>query len=256
MSTSDKDLPLWLRPEPGRRRPRFTRETIANAALAIADAEGFEAVSMRRIADALDAGTMTLYHYVRTKAELVALMDDALMGEVVLPDDELPKGWREALTAIARRTRDVFRRHPWALVSMRGAVPGPNSARHFEQSLAALSRTSFDRRTKLELLALVDDFVFGHILRSSERQPSSSPDPDAQMAAVRAWAARQYESGAFPHTRAFFGRTSAEKAVAEVTGSDDEEGRFERGLAMLLYGVTRRHRPSPRARRATGKRAE
>jgi len=255
VSTPEDGLPIWLRREPGDRKPRFTRETIARAALAIADAEGFEAVSMRRLAESLGAGTMTLYHYVRTKAELVALMDDALMGEVVLPGDELPKGWREALTAIARRTRDVFRRHPWALVSMRGAVPGPNSARHFEQSLAALSRTSFDRRTTLELLALVDDFVFGHTLRSAERQPSSAAEPDARMvAAMRAWATRQYDSGAFPHTLALFGRMSAEKAVAEATGADDEEGRFERGLATLLDGVTRRHRPGPAARRARGKR--
>src|SRR4029450_4409714 len=89
-------------------------------------------------------------------------MDDALMGKILLPEGALPNDWRAALTAIARRTRDVFRRHPWARLSMRGAPPGPNGARHFEQCLAALSRTSFDRRTKLELLALVDDFVFGH----------------------------------------------------------------------------------------------
>src|SRR5215207_5547112 len=69
------DMPIWARPEPGERRPAHTREKIAETAIAIADAEGFEAVSMRRIAAELGAGTMTLYHYVRTKDELVALMD-------------------------------------------------------------------------------------------------------------------------------------------------------------------------------------
>ena len=239
-----------MRPAPGDRKPRFTREAIAGAALAIADRDGFEAVSMRRIADNLGAGTMTLYHYVRTKSDLVALMDDALMGEILLPEDALPKDWRRALTAIARRTRDVFRRHPWALLSMQGAVPGPNSARHFEQCLAALSRTSLDRRTKLELLALVDDFVFGHALRTAEARSTFQKEPEAEvLAAIRKWVGEQYESGAFPHTLTFFGRVPAERIVAEVAGLDDEEGRFERGLATLLDGVVKDRRRPKRTRR-------
>src|SRR6185436_15098966 len=96
---------IWERPEPGARRPRYTREQIARTALAIADAEGFEAVSMRRVASELGAGTMTLYHYVRNKDELIELMDDAMMSELIVPDDEMPSDWREALTAIARRSR-------------------------------------------------------------------------------------------------------------------------------------------------------
>ena len=63
-SRSAGESPIWARPEPGERRARRAREQIAQAAIAIADAEGFEAVSMRRIAAELGAGTMTLYHYV------------------------------------------------------------------------------------------------------------------------------------------------------------------------------------------------
>ena len=114
MSKTDH-LPIWLRPEPAERKPRLTRDKIALAALFIADRAGFEAVSMREVASQLGAGTMTLYHYVRTKDDLVALMDDALMAEVLVPERELPKGWREQLAAIARRTRAVYTRHPWAL---------------------------------------------------------------------------------------------------------------------------------------------
>ena len=88
--------PIWARPEPGARRARFTREQIAEAALAVADKDGFDAVSMRRVASELGAGTMTLYHYVQTKDELVALMDNAIMGELLVPDDELSTDWREA----------------------------------------------------------------------------------------------------------------------------------------------------------------
>ncbi|MBX5483044.1 MAG: helix-turn-helix transcriptional regulator [Myxococcaceae bacterium] len=112
LSKRSDEGPIWARPDPGARQPRFTRQRIAAAALEIADKEGFEAVSMRRIADALGAGTMTLYHYVRTKDELVALLDDALMAEILVPEDELSDHWQEALTTIARRTRKVFIRHP------------------------------------------------------------------------------------------------------------------------------------------------
>jgi AcrR family transcriptional regulator len=86
------------------RPPRFTRERLAQVAFEIADREGFGAVSMRRVAQELGAGTMTLYGYVRTKDELVALMDDHLMGELLVSEDELARPWREALTAVLRRT--------------------------------------------------------------------------------------------------------------------------------------------------------
>lgn len=251
MSNTRVNLPIWMRPEPGGRKRRLTRQAIAEAALAIADAEGFEAVSMRRIAQRLGTGTMTLYHYVWTKTELVALMDDALMAEIVLPDRIHPKGWRNALTVIARRTRDVFRRHPWALLSMQGTPPGPNSALHFEQCLAALSRTSFDRRTKLELLGSIDDFVFGHALRAAESGSSMRKefDPDV-VAAIQEWTFKQYASGAFPHTKAFFGVATPEQAIAEVAGFVDDEQRFERGLATLLDGAVKQRRRGARARRA------
>src|SRR4029453_10963234 len=106
--------PIWMRPEPGSRRLRYSRQQIAQTALAIADAEGIQAVTMRRLAAELGAGTMTLYHYVRSKDDLVALMEDAIMGELLVPDDQLPTDWRQALTAIAPRTRATFPRHPRA----------------------------------------------------------------------------------------------------------------------------------------------
>ena len=99
-----------------RTKARLSRQKIAAVALAIADQEGFEAVSMRRVAEELKVGTMSLYYYVKTKDDLIRAMDDALMGEALLPS--LPKGWRRALLAIAKRTHAIFIRHPWALVAM------------------------------------------------------------------------------------------------------------------------------------------
>lgn len=244
---------LWLRPEAARRQPRFTREMIAEAALAIADAKGFEAVSMRRIAAKLGAGTMTLYHYVRTKDDLVALMDDALLGEVLLPKDALPAGWRAALTAIARRTRAVFQRHPWALLSLRGAVPGPNGMRHFEQCLAALSTTTLDRAGKLALLALVDDFVFGHVLRADEAHLRERAGDARMAAAFMAYAKRQMQTGQFPETEALFRDVEPDKVSDLVTGADRESERFDIGLAALLDGAETRMRIKDSAARPAAK---
>jgi len=198
-----------------RKRLQLSREKIAASALAIADAEGFEAVSMRRVAQELGVGTMSLYYYVTTKDDLVAVMDDALMGEVLLPS--LPKGWKRTITEIARRTRSVFLRHPWALVSMLSAPPGLNAMRHMEQCLEALAGTSMTEEQKLTLLAMVDDFVFGYALR--EAAGGAAVDTE--------FAAAQMATGAFPQLAETF------KGGRVCTTKD----RFEAGLRLLLGGA-------------------
>src|SRR3954465_7634604 len=112
--------PIWTRPAPGTRQPKLTREQIAEAALAIADSEGFSEVSMRRVAAALDVGTMTLYYYVKTKDDLITLMDEAIGAELLIPPGELPRGWRAAISRIAHVSRAAFARHPWALHALQG----------------------------------------------------------------------------------------------------------------------------------------
>ncbi|HJT69507.1 MAG TPA: TetR/AcrR family transcriptional regulator C-terminal domain-containing protein [Terriglobales bacterium] len=173
---------------------QLNKEGIVAAALAIADEEGFAAVSMRRVAQELGVGTMSLYYYAKSKAELIAAMDDALMAEVLVPI--LPKDWRDALTAIARRTRDVFVRHPWALLSMQPAPPGENAMFHMEQCLEALAETSMTTEEKLTLLALVDDFVFGYTLRET----ADEPVVDIEAAKKR------LATGVFPHLTKAFGK--------------------------------------------------
>lgn len=192
-------------------------EKIAATALAIADKEGFAAVSMRRVAQELDVGTMSLYYYVRTKAELIAAMDDALMAQIVAP--KLPKDWRRALTVIARRTRDVFIHHPWALASMQSAPLGVNALRHIEQCFQVLSETGMTTEQKLTLLTLVDDFVFGYALRESGGNHGADAD----------FARRQLATGAFPHLREAFAKQLALP----------KRDRFRLGLEVLLDAATR-----------------
>ena len=80
---------------------------------------------MRRVAAELQINPMSLYHYIGGKDDLAALMDDALMAETIVPDEELPADWREAVIAIARRTRAVFLRHRWVLAALHGTARPP-----------------------------------------------------------------------------------------------------------------------------------
>ena len=196
-----------------RQKSRLSRKKIATVALAIADEEGFEAVSMRRVAQELKVGTMSLYYYVKTKDDLIAVMDDALMGEALLPS--LPKDWKRAMMQIARRTHAVFMRHPWALVSMMSAPPGLNAMRHMEQCLEALDETSMTAKQKIALLAMIDDFVFGHALRGAATHATI----DMERTATTLLA-----TGDFPR-------------LAEAFGGgrhDAHQDHFERGVRALL----------------------
>jgi AcrR family transcriptional regulator len=173
---------------------------------------------MRRIALELGVGTMSLYYYVKTKADLLAAMDDVLMGEILLPS--VPANWRKALTQIALKTRAVFLRHPWALSSMLAAPPGINAMRHEEQCLEALARTRMTAAEKLTLLAMIDDFVFGYALREAGHDPNMDVS----------FAKSQLASGAFPQLVKVFGK-------GRLPAGPD---RFQRGLRVLLDSVSHR----------------
>jgi Transcriptional regulator len=243
MTSGESGELIWTRPEPGSRRPRFTRDQIAATALAIADTEGFSAVSMRRIAAELGAGTMTLYYYVRTKDELVALMDDAIMAEVLIPPEELPAHWYDALTAVATRTWEVLMRHPWALHALQNAPRGPNSMRHFEQSLAAVAGTGLDASEKLRLITLVDDYVRGNVLRCGELRAGREGGSAEAAEEFQRYAAAQLATGEFPHTAALFGDLAGEDpeaAYSSLMGGMSDRDVFRSGLALLLRGAADR----------------
>jgi AcrR family transcriptional regulator len=233
-----KAEPIWVRPEPGSRRPSLSRELIARTAMRLADEEGLKAVSMRRIAEALGVGTMTLYHYVRTKDDLYALMDDAMMAELVLDDDELPAGdWRAALTAIATRSRDVQRRHPWVLEALGGLTNriGPHGMRHFEQSLAATADTGLDREGRLDLVGFVDEYVFGYSVRAVLDAEAAD---SGWFEHVSEYVEAQLETGEFPHIAGLFEEGEDRRETwRRLEALQEDESRFQRGLDRLLDGV-------------------
>jgi AcrR family transcriptional regulator len=224
---------VWFRQEPVSRRPAHTRADIARAAVEIADSEGFDAVSMRRVAQRLGAGTMTLYHYVRNKDELITLMSDAVMAEVVVPEGELADDWRTALTQIATRTRDIFATHHWIFERMGDGRPGPSGMRHFEQSLQAVASLGLDRQETFELIGLVDDYVFGFSLREiQEREEHDRGWPPEVLDFLN----RELASGDYPLISEFLG-PDVEESIDFVMDFLAQPGRFERGLARLLDGI-------------------
>jgi len=234
---------IWSRPEPGTRRPAHTRESIARAAISIADAEGYEALSMRRVAAELKAGTMTLYHYVRTKDELLALVDNAVMGELLIPPDEVPDGWRAGMREIAHRTRATFVRHPWIVEMPKNIDSGPNGSLHFEQSLAVMSRTGLPVDECLELVVLVDDYVFGYIQRFTPIDALAGESPEELVERFADDAASRLaglDVDAFPHLRALFPSGSERDAFVRLIRLTLDPDRFERGLGLLLDGIERR----------------
>jgi AcrR family transcriptional regulator len=215
------------------RPPRFSRERLAQVAFEIADREGFDAVSMRRVAQELGAGTMTLYNYVRTKDELVALMDDQLMGELLVSEQELAQPWRDAFTAILRRTYRLRVQHPWSLTAMQNAGMGRNALRHAEQALTALEGSPFSDEQKLTVMGIADSFVDGHALHRAEVTAERSPG--ASLGDHLSTASELIESGPYPRMRRNL--AVVEGWWPEAAAWMDET--FERGLAALIEGLVR-----------------
>lgn len=214
------------------RRTRVGREEIAAAAVRIADEEGFDALSMRRLAGELDVGTMTLYHYIRGKDDLLAIVNDAVMGELIVPDGELPDDWREALMAIARRSRDVIQRHPWSLDLRDDPTPGPNGTRHYDQTMQAVLPLGLPLPQLFELVSAVDEYVFGHcIVERANYFDQQSTDGD-----VIDYMSHLVATGDYPALAVIVERCGVDGVIGTLTGLARDSQRFERNLGRLLDG--------------------
>ncbi|MFE2865216.1 TetR/AcrR family transcriptional regulator [Embleya sp. NPDC059259] len=213
-------------------KPALTLDRIVTAAIAVADAEGLEAVSMRRVAAEIGSGTMSLYRYVPGKAELIDLMVD----KVNAPGDcaEFPpgSGWRNALEQVARGIWQMYNRHPWLLgVDQARPVLGPNSLLALELTLAAIGDAALSDREKMTILSIIDGGYVSGMARThfntvhAEQRTGVS---DEQF-----WAAQApllnaaMTSGRYPRLA----------ALAEDSFTQDGEAVFEFGLRLLLDGL-------------------
>src|SRR6516164_2679231 len=148
---------IWMRPEHAAtgRPARRSREEITAAALAIADRDGLDAVSMRRVAADLGTGAASLYRYLQTRDDLLDLMIDAAGAEYAFT---APTGdWLTDLLDIGEQARAIMRRHPWLppLLTTR-PVLGPNGLVLLEHGLEALAPHPAATAAKLEALALLN----------------------------------------------------------------------------------------------------
>jgi AcrR family transcriptional regulator len=209
--------------------------------MAVADAEGVEAISMRRIARELGAGVMSLYWHVASKEELQDLMLESVEAEIRLPE---PSGdWRADMRTFARNTRAALLRHQWA-VDFGGFRPpsGPNDARNAERVFAILDGLGLDARMTVMVTMAVGTYVIGAVLRETqemrfqrETDQAMAGMTEEEIAAVREeFAQRILGSGQYPHIACFI------EEDVDPDSPDTRDERFEFGLDCLLDGIAAR----------------
>lgn len=226
-------LDVWMREEPGQRQARFTRAELAQAAIGIIDREGLDALSMRRLAAELGAGTMTLYHYVKNKDELHTLVSDEVMAEVLLPEGYvLPDDWQEAIVVVATRSREVLRRHPWVF-DLKGDIGmGPNGVKHMDQTLQAVAGLDLPLRAKLDVVSAIDEYVFGHSLQEREGWTSAE-----QREVVTTYVSDLVRGGGYPQVQRYLDELGVDGMWDAFEGTGNDATRFERNLRRFVAGI-------------------
>jgi AcrR family transcriptional regulator len=217
---------LWERPRRGRRgpAPEHDLDRIAAAALALADADGLAAVTMRAVAAALGTGPASLYRYVRTRDELVELMVDAANGEFDYA--AVPEGdWLAGLLGLARQGRGVFLRHSWLLETAETPRPlGPNVAAYLDHALGVLEAADADTRTKLETIGVLNALIVMLV-----RAETADAGREVQGAAMLG---RLAAEGRHPHL-------AAALADAPPAAPEDPAATFDRVVSRVLTGLIR-----------------
>lgn len=220
---------IWARPERAGRgpKPAFSRADIAAAAVRIADAEGLDAVSMRKVAAELGCGTMSLYNYVPRKEDLYELMLDAVSAGYDLPD---PSGdWRADLLALAHQARGMMHRHTW-VPRLMSPVYGfsPNALRYLEYALSCLDGVDARFGEKMELIAMLNGVVTTYTaneIATAERSRSLPWSEEQEQAARTGYLISQIMTGKYPRMAAGF---------AEDPGPIDLDAVFDRALDRVL----------------------
>lgn len=212
----------------GAAREPMTPERIADAALAIIDAQGVDGLTVRTLADALGVGTMTLYWYVRNKDEVLELLADRLLAGVIPPGAD--GDWQDAVRSMASGVRQALLRHPRAvpLLASRGSL-GPSGLALAEASLAALEAAGFRPDEAAGAYLTVSVYVTGFCLWETGIGAASATAGQSASTANRA---PLLPPERYPHVVASapwlsFGRASDE--------------RFAFGIEVIIAGLSARH---------------
>jgi AcrR family transcriptional regulator len=228
--------------QPPRRDRGLSRAEIIKAAIAVADAEGPDAISMRRIARELNAGAMSLYWYVGSKEELLDLMLDSIEAEIEVPE---PSGdWRADLGAFAHRTRAAMSRHRWAMEFIGSRPPSrPNDVRNLERLLGMLDGTGVDdARVIMGIFMTVATFVTGAVMREAqeirfqrEQEQAEANLTDEEIRAERERYRKWFEaSGRYPRI------TRLMESGIDPDDPATRDERFQFSLDCVLDGIAAR----------------
>jgi len=221
-----------------RTRKPLTKERILAKAIALADEDGIEALSMRKLGQALGVEAMSLYNHVANKGELVAAMVDRVVDGFELPDDE-PR-WDEAIRRCAVSAHDLLIEHPWAcslaLVPSDTRVVGGPRIRYMEWLLRRLREAGFSADLTYSAYHTLDSHIFGFTLWQLGHAKAARmlAPPDGEN--IEEWAARFLEQmrPEFPYLAEF-----GEQHMAEGARSGREE--FEFGLSLIVDGLKQLH---------------
>lgn len=200
-----------------------SREQMVAAAIRLADADGLDAVTMRRVAAEIGAGAMSLYTYVPDREHLIDLMVDAVASEPELP--ALTGDWRADLFALVAMQRDLMRRHRWLPGALTGrGLTGRNLLGYLEHGLGAMEPTGLPGATRMVLLGMFTGFVASYVT-SEFAGAATGEQQAAQIGAAVA-------SGDFPRLAAVF---------AEGGGPAPD---FARAADWVITGLVRQARDS------------
>jgi AcrR family transcriptional regulator len=224
-----------------RNRKPLTKERVLEEAIALADKDGIEGLSMRKLGQALGVEAMSLYNHVANKGELIAAMVDRVIERFELPDDE-PR-WDKAIRRCAIAAHDLLIEHPWAcslalVPSDIGTVGGPR-IRYMEWLLGRLREAGFSSELTYSAYHTLDSHIFGFTLWQLGHVEAARrlAPPDDQS--VEEWAQRFIEQMRpdYPYL--------AEHADQHMTaGARDGRHEFEFGLDLILDGLRKRKRSS------------
>lgn len=210
----------------------LSRALIVSEAIRLADREGVEGLSMRRLASELGAGAMSLYHYVAGRDELLDAMVDVVFDEI----DPLPTDtdWQSAMRHQALSARAVLARHPWATPLMESrTTPGPANLRHREAFTACLRQAGFSVVTATHANWLLNSYVYGHALQEAAL-PFATADGLAEL--TESLYLPQLPADEYPYLNA--------SAVELASSGYDPAGEFLFGLDLILSALEPLRTPS------------
>ena len=206
----------------GKSRAPLDRERVLRAAMALADADGIGALSMRRLGRALGVEAMSLYNHVSNKDEILAGLVD-----IIVADIEVPEGagdWKEAMRRRAISMRRAFALHPWALGLLESRKSaGPAALRYFDSVLGVLRRAGFSAAMALRAFSILDSYAYGFVIQ--EKNLPSGSTAEVREGVKRFF--RQLPAGEYRYLAEIM------VDVALKSGFDFEK-EFEFGLGLLL----------------------